>query len=131
MQAFFRGWRRKGGCVALVMALSVVGIWCRSTVIDDRIIFAIAGRRFTLCSWDGRIFSSSLTGPEWFDWRWTTSVNDREHFRQQETRFFEQLASLPIWENGRLALTFHYWILVLPLTLLSAYLILWKPRKRS
>ena len=34
---FFCGWRRKVGCVTLVMALAIVGIWIRSFQIHDRL----------------------------------------------------------------------------------------------
>lgn len=35
MRAFFRGWRRKAGCVCLLFALLGTGIWLRSRAIVD------------------------------------------------------------------------------------------------
>src|SRR5258708_4117292 len=39
MHTFFHGWRRKAGCVALVMACVFTGIWIRSYRIVDTFSF--------------------------------------------------------------------------------------------
>lgn len=39
MRDFFKGWRRKVGCVTLVMALACIGLWIRGYDVGDRITF--------------------------------------------------------------------------------------------
>lgn len=39
MLIFFRGWRRKAGCCALVIALALTGLWIRSRSIHDEYSF--------------------------------------------------------------------------------------------
>ena len=38
MPEFFRGWRRKVGCVTLVMALAAWTLWLRSLIVMDLVI---------------------------------------------------------------------------------------------
>ncbi len=35
MREFFRGWRRKVGCVTLVMACGLMGLWIRSGLMAE------------------------------------------------------------------------------------------------
>ena len=35
MCEFFDGWRRKAGVAALVVAMTVFGLWMRSCIVDD------------------------------------------------------------------------------------------------
>ena len=50
MREFFRGWRRKVGCITLVMACAFVGGGIRSGVVFDRIAFAIGTRQHEITS---------------------------------------------------------------------------------
>jgi len=36
MGDFFKGWRRKAGCVTLVMACTFAAAWVRSFIVEDR-----------------------------------------------------------------------------------------------
>ena len=40
MREFFCGWRRKAGCIALVMALALMAGWIRSYTLADWISWA-------------------------------------------------------------------------------------------
>lgn len=50
MFEFFRGWRRKIGCVTLMMALALTGVWLRSENVADEIRFTIGQRRHLIMS---------------------------------------------------------------------------------
>ena len=43
MREFFRGWRRKLGCIALVMAISACAQWWRSYALVDQVQLPIGG----------------------------------------------------------------------------------------
>ena len=56
MSTFFHGWRRKAGCVSLVMASALMGTWERTFWATD--ILWMSARESTLCmirSLDSRI----------------------------------------------------------------------------
>ena len=57
----------------------------------------------------------SASGIEWH-WRWVGIGSVKDMVACEESYYIRLL--IP------------YWLIVLPITLLSAYLILWKPRKR-
>ena len=42
MREFFRGWRRKAGCVTLVMALVFMAGWIRRLLISDILLIGVA-----------------------------------------------------------------------------------------
>lgn len=150
MGEVFKGWRRKAGCVALMMACVLMGLWMRGYRVSDALSFGIdsAGNDVWLNSsrdgirweryfgaggaWGWQQFPVPRTGtvfpfddPKWLaictiDWRWRACGFDfgEWHSKQKDT-FRSYYWLIP------------YWSLVLPLTLLSAYLILWNPRKRT
>jgi hypothetical protein len=112
VREFFRGWRRKAGLLMLAMALLLTAAWMKSCRYYDRVriqtdsaCYCVQSMNGTVCMWrgSGRWFAGGAFGwssVEIIDWS-------------------------PIPTDGY----FQYWKLVLPLTLLSGYLILWKPRK--
>ena len=142
MHTFFHGWRRKAGVVTLVMACALMGGWIRSYASVDSIFVNTGNGQRRLQSEGGYLiwssggfepagssfgFESRLFTPIefiepnelWVDWR----------FRCPGIR----VGTMPSGHapNGfvRLSLV-AYLMFVFPLTLLSAYLILWKPRKQ-
>ena len=98
---YFRGWRRKAGLVTLLMACVFAAGWVRSLTEIDRL--GLFGG--WVCSWGGsmRLVEVSFI---------TTQIGGASVRAAQLTPFF----SIP------------YWMIVLPLTLLSAWLLLSKPR---
>lgn len=135
MKEFFHAWRRKAGVVTLVMALVLTGMWFRSRVSLDLLEINFQGRchQFESCagiinySCDPDLTpgaptidwgSGLITQPEGIDW--TFSLSDFGYRPYQTTSGID-------FDNWY----FPYWFLVIPLTLLSAYLILSKPRQRS
>jgi hypothetical protein len=120
MHTFFPGWRRKAGCVLLVIALLVTCVWLRSLVVADA--FDIRWQRVyvrhgAVISVDGSV---------------SATLNSQKRSRDQDGIYWvciakaEQKVSLYHY-----ALEIPYWSITMPLTLLSAYLILSKPRKRE
>ena len=99
MGAFFHGWRRKVGCVLLLASLALVAAWMRSQFKSDEYVFISYGRRFLVESGSG-CFSIIDLGPVGFYGMYIGGI----------------------WQIGIMTVA-------APLTLLSAYLILWKPRK--
>ena len=134
MGEFFKGWRRKAGLVTLAMACVLMVGWMRSTYIKDVFVppqwigldasllsleHSIAYQHFnteTALSPSERLWASFLidgseiNAPS-HDWRWKSSG-------------FGYIS-----KPSGYCLVIPYWSLVLPLTLLSAWLILIKPRK--
>ena len=145
MREFFHGWRRKAGCVLLVLACTLMGMWIRGRFYKEM---------YELRSDDQSEFEICFTGTAIeCEYRWETSQTGafrdlhfanwitfpNEDPADRQTIFPESNSSK--WElslgsgdsaygkgNG---LIIPYSTSVLPLTLLSAYLILWKPRKSS
>ena len=124
MREFFHGWRRKAGCVTLVIAISLTCLLIRGFSIADRVWFGLGENQHMVCSVDGRIW--------WFSWR-----NGREyHFSQfASTSVADEISRQRFWmgfhgvfRNAAYSIL-PLWYLVLPLTLLSTFLILWRPRK--
>ena len=61
MHARFIDWRQKAGCVTLVIALVVIGLWSRSAFVRDNLRFSIGDQDHRLASWNHEI--------EWTTWR--------------------------------------------------------------
>jgi hypothetical protein len=134
MGEFFKPWRRKIGCVTLVMALVFMLGWVRSLVVQDDIWIVVEdGTRYGLKSWEGGIEYLKMD-----------IGNSFPHFGRRAIVFRKKRATQPLWilRDSMLAndtrvlvnwVGFPYWSIVIPLTLLSAYLILWpgkQPAKR-
>ena len=148
MREFCRGWRRKVGLVTLAMVMLLMAGWMRSVVVWNRISvcsgqytihqFSSSGGRLgwerrendvysnlPLVFFDSDVNSSDLFAYEkhpsdnYFEWQFDSGgfvcckVTDDEGFVPFT------LVIMP------------YWSLVLPLTLLSAWLILGKTRKAT
>ena len=137
MREFFKGWRRKAGCVALVIACTLTVAWIRSHNTVDGLNISIGNRCHAI--------GSMRSGVAWFAWD-STSEQLKEEWTVQSHSAYEMgfhrrsLAEIvELWirsakEMGQLnprAWAAPYWSIVLPLSLLSAYLILWKPRKKA
>ena len=128
MREFFKGWRRKAGCVALVVACAFTSLWVRS-LSDGEIIatpLVIMSEHGTLYfGWNMRPFDRPILLKRAFGFgngdRIRTSLwaIGRVNGGVDDMVNMWNLASIP-----------HY-LIVLPLTLLSAYLLPWQPRKRT
>jgi hypothetical protein len=138
MREFFRGWRRKAGCVMLAMACLLTAAWIRSFALHDVVAIPLWNSYTYVVSVNGD-FAVELTYPvpAGADPFWMTMRQD------SDATIFEFLQDNIVWKwrGAGLAISktspghttdyiVHYAWLTLPLTLLSAYLILWKPKPR-
>ena len=112
MREFFQGWRRKAGLATLAMACLLTVAWMRSFVIGDRLQVA---SHFLISAGGGVEWQFDRTG-DLIDW--TSAPVDPDGIF-----FLFRMGS-----QIRRTIYLSYWSLVLPLTLLSAWLLLIKPR---
>lgn len=125
MRELFHGRRRKAGCVTLVMACAVFMMWMRSLVIEDQIMIKPPDEwhryvHFFESSHSVLSWTSWNSGLGRFQWRSVPVGPQREVILSDEW---------PQYRKGlgmRRAIQYEvpYWTLVLPLALLSAWLIL-------
>lgn len=142
MGNFFHGWRREAGCVTLVIACVFMGLWARSYYVEDWLVLPIRSAPTELLSRPSGIAVVTVDGvpPEAYSahFHW-------DAFQRDKMVFKEPLARLGKvdwrWDFGG----FHfskegqgqvirwymipYWSFVIPLTALSAWLLLSKPAK--
>lgn len=144
MGEFFKGWKRKVGVVTLVMALVFMGGWIRSRSKSDLLMVRFGesailnfssdqcglgwafgtwfGTSFPISTgWTSRPINPSRTADPLADHvpacRWDFAGF---HFGSSGTNLFRIRFA---------ACYMSYWHIVVPLTLLSAYLLLTKPHK--
>jgi hypothetical protein len=146
MREFFKGWRRKAGCGLLVMAVLVCSVWLRSLIETD--VMEVRKSKYLISGNGGvhwtiqtsgirsRLFAytwyGDLMGPfageqgeqnPGFQLPFSWKCHWRMRFAGVESGYHEANDIGFRWWRV------SYWSIVLPFTLLSAYLILWKPRK--
>ena len=95
MGEFFNGWRRKTGCVTLVMACLLTDGWILSASRTDIANFRLLGKQHIVSS------------------------------EEQSIQWGAEVPHTILWDVWYVP----YWSVVLPLTLLAAWLLLSKPRK--
>lgn len=150
----FKGWRRKAGVVTLVVSCIVMGGRFRSSTIQDTITIGSASSfQVRLISASHRFVIAKLrTEGDEYPWAplWDSQAA-REKTWELNFRFRESVTPTisspltgdlctfgtgPVMRSDRARCEvafcqFPYWTIVCPLTFLSAYLLLWKPRKRT
>lgn len=125
MREFFCGWRRKLGCIALVLACSLFGLWMRSRVLIDFYEISVGDRQHCFGSYHG-----------YLSWRsWDTSFGRGQTWQTLPAQETDPEIYLNI--NSPLVAPSHprQWVIpdawiVAAMTLVAAYLIVWRPRKR-
>ena len=158
MREFFNGWRRKVGVFTLLLTCLLTCGWFRSQrafeVINCPIggEFAIAAASWNdalaiRCGWD--------TEDRWRDFVWHVTDDDYFEYTDPVSTLYRFDQPIPdgsgcfvrwclLWREGGIGvspmdqtpnrkmmfLIAPYGALIFPATLLSAYLLLWKPRKR-
>ena len=147
MGEFVKGWRRKVGCVTLMLACVFMAVWVRSTQVEDILRVKVGSSNgVVIASSEGSLFgyvSEQATmfrelqfmGLSW-DSRW---IGDSKRsffsaFRQRQIRseFCGSGIAICFGEGAiysTLVRVSLLWIIV-PLTVLSAWLFLGKPRKK-
>ena len=148
MGEFFRGWRRKLGVATLVLACIFAAGWIRSEKKMDCGGIGIGRSLFNIGSWDGMViidlWSPGQTLPIFLFGSTTcqeyamiyppgtfvnTSIKISGMPLATESRLFGKLTfGCRAKRIGLFTVSLPYWSIVIPLTLLSAYLLLSKPR---
>jgi hypothetical protein len=153
MREFFSGWRRKVGCVTLVMALLFAVAWIRGLYGLDQITVVAFRLNCRLILKNGRIgccidfqqtpnpLPASTGGWTYvrhqgnaFFYPITMEVSDwlgtdiGSAFWRQYARFGFAFGH---YQASRYVCVVPYWSIVVPLTLVSAYLLLSKTRRSS
>lgn len=148
MREFFRGWRRKVGGVTLSAALLTVGVWCRSQYHVDIVTLESGSSRQIFASTQGRLVWDQRKS-EPFGRRGsarfslTLRIDISEQMDKSRFRYLDDWSIT--WRRRAWGFDFGearqlsgahvifraipYWSIVFTLTLLSACLLLWKPRK--
>ncbi|MDB5343196.1 MAG: hypothetical protein JWP89_1573 [Schlesneria sp.] len=151
MREFFRGWRRKTGSMLVLFACALMVIWFRSYAISDDLgYFFQNDYRLTIgggqLSWSRTIHSFPFPDPDpetfWQTVWWKTAkyipadaVTDHKYLSKYELSGIEVSVSdqrlvYPVADSVRVSLwRVPLMLLIVPVTLLSAYLILWMRRR--
>ena len=151
MRELFHGWRRKMGAVTLLMACAFAGLWVRSTVVIDVFTISYEQRRYQWRTSDYGISGIyfELMGDLSFSvlprdfWRrmvvddFNVDRDDVPNWPDDVLKWRKRLVGFELGEHfdptfmRAQYMVIPYWALVTPLTLLSAYLLLSKPRPTS
>lgn len=119
MRDFFRGWRRKTGCLTLVIASVPSTIWIHSLSYDSKVWVVFNGRLHTLTTHHGTlIWRGQIAKPrDASDW-----------ILRPTPRYWVELVDPWYFDSER-------WNVSIPpiaitLTIFSAFLLLWPQRQR-
>lgn len=150
MYEFFKGWRRKAGLVALAMACVLTVAWMRSHILQDtftvsgrfgsQIQFVSVSQRLVIAKIKIRMGKGEASNRErfwksrridYYGWQFTSADTLPIYvaFHRHGFRIDGQVYDYGSTSVSITKLHFPYMSLILPLTLLSAWLILVKPRK--
>lgn len=93
MGDFFRGWKRKVGCVVIILAFVLAGGWIRSLLFVDNLILALRSVSWEVHSIEGileirrhRIFGTPVFFDNVNQTRWDSfSIADAKEYAESET----------------------------------------------
>ena len=156
MDELFRGWGRKIGCVTLFLALVFMGLWIRGlaffecVVVPGRETYSVfwsSHRKITNypgIAWE-RWWDDSTASPnkiiwtQWKSWSTPTEAQIEENARVYAAyKKSSEWAESGTWEwelyglivgasRSHIILGVPFWSITIPLTLISAWLLLTKP----
>ena len=146
MGEFFRGWNRKSGVVTLLVAVVLMGLWLRSSFLKDFLTVSVGGDRFlSMASFPESLVLAIIRtsdpniaaqAPAWGTE--TVKVDDKSPWDDSETQWIWRFRPFGYCEVSRHdqdfdvgMFFFPLWSIVIPLTALSTYLLLSKPRKTT
>ena len=159
MQEFFHGWRPKVGCVTLLLASTFAAVWIRSLFFLDMSILARDSAEYRVSSFggslslgrcevspplpleSGTVFSYPLVKVPGFGTNSDGIKQQYDPWDQQQMEWHVDWAGFHFgvgtsdrgagYKNREQTMICPYWSFVIPLTLLSAWLILSNPRKTT
>jgi hypothetical protein len=154
----FHGWRRKVGCITLLMALILTAGWLRSFSLEECLCQVFVQQNIELVSAAGSLgwrkvtllypntFTTMYRPPQGYSARRHSRgrtppipvfpIVSTEHKWTRESTFeipgFTFVTARADWNDIRMSVWIvPYWSLVIPLTLVSAWLLVSKPRRRT
>ena len=143
MREFFHGWRRKVGCAILALALVVTAGWIRSRLVFENIVVVTDDQTFVTylscihgVGWSTSHYRKLKLPATMQSPRYSTAEqpSNSEMVDGEGTDLSQNLFVIyvddPDSDPQSQTVIVRYFVIVLPLTLLSAYLILWKPRPK-
>ena len=142
MGNYFKPWRRKIGVVTLVMALVFMAGWLRSAYYWEGVCWGIKGFGVGVVSLDHMFLISIGAVWEPSEWPWPDlfsfpgSTWEKEVTQKYDYKWTMAGIFLGVWPEtpqfpkSYVAAPSYHWI-VISLTLISAYLLLIKPRKAN
>ena len=143
MRDLFRGWKRKLGCATLVLACLIAVGWVRKLLAADEICFRVAPETLIVLGANHEVLNVAVTFvdhavaeavPVWS----TYPANPDELSIFDDDRIVWRWKAAPFgWgytSDGRFNIhsqfvCFPHWSLVLPLTLISGWLLLSEPKR--
>jgi len=152
MREFFKGWRRKAGCILLVLACVLSGGWIRSLSSRSEVVIVLKNHHVHHfeTSVDGLVWRSCKPDLSWKDENsdhlpsidlWDNrDAESRDYFQWTDGQWpywhqhwcgfhLGQIDALH-WGGTITVFIVPYWSVAIPITFLSAYLIL-RPGKRK
>ena len=97
MREFFKGWKRKLGCVTLVTACLLMGMWIRSQRIHDAYSFGFNHHQQAIISFDGRL--------TWWSYNLAWHESPYHHFGSEGVCFIRGHANRTVDPNDTRVVT--------------------------
>lgn len=127
MHTFFNGWRRKAGVISLVLACGLMSAWMRSQFTSDEFCWSIGHESEVVISSNGMLSWWRLAMQRPVPRFWNPGFVSRG----RDGTYYFTIRDWGVELGPGDSLSIPYWPFVIPLTFISAYLILWKPQKRA
>lgn len=135
MRDFFKGWRRKAGVATLALACVFTVWWVRSLSVQDNIWIRLGDLNTTMFSsvgghfaWVRYFLHDDNDAIGFFQWNTLEGSKFSDYFEWSPVvQWSHPLFTYLEYENSVVCVV-PAWCIVLPLTLLSAYMLLSKPR---
>ncbi len=151
MRDFFHGWRRKAGVISLVTACVLMGLWFRSRHMRDSLQVRVADNvAYLFISNESELVWQSLRHEPTETIQLRRFAVMKRTVSENRNYLYDRRRSVTTKEDYLHSVSFKTiggswtvndaklaawkipdWCVVLPLTLLSGYLILWKPRRQA
>ena len=132
MGEFFKGWRRKAALVTLALTCLLAVAWMRSYIVEDRLAFTTGDFRHAIGSSQGRVeWAYWLNFPPLDGVGWSSEWHNPNQPISPRPTYFRAAPGTALAKLQFESRTVPYWPFVVPLTLLSAWLILGKSRKEK
>ena len=132
MGEFFKGCRRKIGVLTLLLACVGIGGWVRSLAFTDSCFFSIGGIwQFGFVSNYGHFGLGVARFTDDVPLRWNSAKQSRPIRIETIALMFDFIGQVTHHNQRKSQPIFSYWSITIPMTLISLWLLLSKPRKST